>query len=161
MKRFLSLLAALAATFLHGCDTAEFYNLKPGVSTVAEVFERMGLPAAEYPNADGTITYEYPRGPNGVHCHMVTVGADKILVRIDQVLTEANFAKVKEGMGREEIRRLLGRPGEVTTFPMKNEEVWDWRYEGTPQINEYHFHVHFDPATGKVLSTSRRTVSHG
>lgn len=155
MKRLLSLFAALAA-LLTGCDTATFYDLKPGQSTRTEVLARMGMPAAEYANADGGATLEYPTGPSGVHCHMVILGPDGILRGIEQALTEANFARIVPGMEREAVRRILGKPGKVTDYPLKKEEVWDWRYEATPNIGDWHFHAHFDPATGRVISTSRR-----
>lgn len=147
---------ALAATGLPGCDAFNLQELKPGISTAEEVRSRLGSPTQEYRNADGTSTLEFSRQPSGVDCYMVTIGSDQIMQKIDQVLTETNFAKVMTGMDREEVRRLLGAPGWKTMYPNSNEEVWDWRIRGTINTEEAHFHVHFDPGTGLVKTTSRR-----
>ena len=151
--------AAVVAAFLPACDYANLKEIKPGVTTASEVRARMGSPAAEYPNEDGTVTWEYNRQPNGVECHMITIGADQVVTKVEQVLTEANFAKVREGMDREQIRRLLGRPGSIKTFERLNEEVWDWRVAGTIPTEEAHFHIHFDSGSGLVKKTSRRVES--
>lgn len=148
--------AAISAAVLPACDNDNLKSIRPGVSTSAEVQARMGPPSAEYRNGDGTVTWEYNRQPNGIECHMITFGPDRVVTKVEQVLTEANFAKVREGMDRDEVRRLLGRPGAVNTFERLNEEVWDWRVAGTIPTEEAHFHVHFDTGSGLVKKTSRR-----
>lgn len=153
--------AAVFTAFLPACDRANLQEIKPGISTSAEVRARMGAPAAEYRNEDGTVTWEYNRQPNGIECHMITFGPDQVVLKVEQVLTEANFAKVREGMGRDQIRRLLGRPGSITTFERLNEEVWDWRVAGMIPTEEAHFHVHFDSGSGLVKKTSRRVEPKG
>ena len=153
--------AAVTAALLPACDGLNLQELKPGVSTAAEVRARMGPPAAEYRNDDGSITWEFNRQPQGIDCYMITVGADQILRSVEQVLTEANFARVQPGMNRQETRRLLGAAGQVMTLPGAGEEVWDWRVAGTIPTEEAHFHVHFDATTGLVTKTSRRVETRG
>lgn len=148
--------AAVTAAILPACDADNLKSIRPGITTSAEVQARMGPPSAEYRNEDGSITWEYNRQPNGIECHMITLGPDRVVARIEQVLTEANLARVREGMDREQVRRLLGRPGSVNTFERLNEEVWDWRVAGTIPTEEAHFHVHFDTGSGLVKKTSRR-----
>jgi hypothetical protein len=152
---------AITAAFLPACDLINLQELKPGISTAAEVRSRMGVPGMEYHNPDGSLTWEYTRQPQGIDCYMITIGADQILRSIDQVLTEANLARVVAGMDRDEVRRLLGAPGSKTTYRNSQEEVWDWRVAGTIPTEEAHFHVHFDPATGLVKRTSRRVEVRG
>ncbi|MBS1190143.1 MAG: hypothetical protein H6R10_1935 [Rhodocyclaceae bacterium] len=154
-------LAALAALFLPACDYGNLKSIQPGITTSAEVRARMGAPAAEYRNGDGTVTWEYNRQPGGIECHMITFGPDLVVLRVEQVLTEANFARVREGMDREQVQRLLGHPGSVTTYERLGEEVWDWRVAGTLPTEEAHFHVHFDVGTGLVKKTSRRVEARG
>lgn len=153
--------ATVVAAVLPACDFVNLQELKPGVSAAAEVRSRMGNPAQEYRNADGTVTWEFNRQPNGIDCYMITIGPDQIMQKIEQVLTEANLAKVVAGMDRDEIRRLLGGPGSKTTYRNTNEEVWDWRVKGMIPTEEAHFHVHFDAATGLVKTTSRRVEVRG
>jgi hypothetical protein len=154
MPRILALvLASLLALF--GCDLA-MRDLKPGVSTATEVKSAMGQPTFEWKEPDGSLTWEFPRGPTGVVTYMVTIRPDGILKEIRQVLTQAYFAQIQKGLGKDEVRKLIGRPGETMTFPLKKEEVWTWRYEqGSGE--RWHFHVHFD-LDGKVLTTSANQV---
>jgi hypothetical protein len=150
-----AIFAAIAAIGLPACDAISIQELKPGISTVADVRARLGVPTQEYRNPDGTTTLEFSRQPSGVDCYMVTIGPDQILQKIEQVLTEANLAKVAVGMDREEVRRLLGMPGAKTTYPNSNEEVWDWLVAGTINTERAHFHAHFDLTSGLVVRTSR------
>ena len=75
------------------------------------------------------------------------------LIDDTQVLTEDNFAGIRVGMEREQVRRMLGKPRTVVTFGRKNEEVWDWRYLESNNTSRF-FNVHFDIGTGKVTRTS-------
>jgi outer membrane protein assembly factor BamE (lipoprotein component of BamABCDE complex) len=153
--------SAVVAAVLPACDAVNLQELKPGVSTASEVRDRMGPPAIEHDNPDGSVTYEYSRQPNGTHCYMITIGKDEVVQRIEQVLTEANLARVQPGMTRNEVRRLLGAPGLVTQFPAMREEVWDWRVAGVIPTEEAHFHAHFDVDSGLVTKTSRRVEAKG
>jgi len=151
----------LAGLGLVGCDAISLKELKPGVSNGYEVRERMGQPTMEWKNVDGTLTWEFPRGPEGIVTYMIVIGPDNILREIRQVLTDENFARIEKGLTKEQVRRLVGKPARMTTFALKNEEVWDWKYqgEGRPNTMEF-FHVHFDP-DGKVIHTSRTMVPAG
>lgn len=154
-------ITAITAAILPACDAINLKELEPGVTTAAEIRSRMGEPAMEYRNPDGTVTWEYTRQPQGTDCYMITIGTDQILRAVDQVLTEANLARVVAGMDRDEVRRLLGAPGSKTTYRNSQEEVWDWRVAGTIPTDEAHFHAHFDPASGLVKRTSRRVETRG
>lgn len=147
------MLGSLLALF--GCDL-RMTELKPGVSTATEVKSVMGQPTYEWKEPDGAVTWEYPRGPSGSVTYMVTVGPDNVLREIRQVLSAQYFGKIRPGLGKDEVRRIIGKPAETMTFPLKKEEVWTWRFEegsGT----YWHFHTHFD-LEGKVVTTSRDRV---
>jgi outer membrane protein assembly factor BamE (lipoprotein component of BamABCDE complex) len=160
-KRLVAGLVSIAASVLPGCDAVFLDQFKPGISTSAEVQKRMGTPASEYTNADGSITWEYNRQPQGVHTHMLTFGPDKVLQRIEQVLTDENYAKLVLGMSKEQVQRILGKPGSTVTFPMKKEEVWDWRVEGTPSSEEWHFYAHFGVDSGVLVNTGKMHLQRG
>lgn len=148
-----ALCSILAALGLHACDMFALNELKPGVSTGFDVRDRMGPPTAEWKNEDGSLVWEFARGPEGVHTYMMTIGPDNVLRDIRQVLTDEYFAKVEKGMSKDQVRRLLGKPGATTFFPLKKEEVWDWLYDGGKDIKTF-FHVHFSQ-DGAVVGTSR------
>ena len=146
------LLSGLIAIILPACDSVSLEKLKPGLTTMQQTREIMGQPAMEWQNPDGSVTWEYPRTPNGIVNYMIDFGPDKVLREVRQVLTEANFARVKEGMTREQIRRLLGQPAHELYFALKKEHVWDWKTK-SESAYDYFFNVHFDES-GHVVRTS-------
>ena len=84
----------------------------------------MGNPGYEFGNDDGSVTWEYTRQPSGVHCYMITLGPDRIVQKLEQVLNDANYAMAREGMDRDQIRRLLHiEPPEAIP-----REPWECKY---------------------------------
>ncbi|MBS1160559.1 MAG: hypothetical protein H6R15_2978 [Proteobacteria bacterium] len=156
-----SALAAFGAALLPACDAVNLPEIKPGLTTAAEVRARMGNPGFEFSNDDGSVTWEYSRQPNGTNCYMITIGRDQIVEKMEQVLTEANFARLRDGMSRQEVRRRLGAPASQTVFDNLGEDIWEWRVAGMPVMDETYFMVHFDLAGGGLKKTSRRVVAKG
>ena len=158
VSRILAVLASAIGFF--GCDATHLAELKPGTSTAQEVRERLGPPATEWPNADGSVTWEYPRGPEGTRCWMLTLNQRGVLQKIEQALTEENFARIEKGWSADQVRRLLGKPASEVKFPLKPEVVWDWRIDPATTGNRAFFHVHFS-LDGFVTGTSRREEAPG
>jgi outer membrane protein assembly factor BamE (lipoprotein component of BamABCDE complex) len=161
MKTWLIALLSLAALlFAAGCDregrpVQEFGldKLARGVSSESDVRMVMGEPDTVWEEDDGSRVLEYPKGPSGHRTWMFDIDVQGKLKNYRQVLTEENFGNVRPGMSRAEVRRLLGRPRGVQEFPLKNEQVWDWRYLD-PTSKPRLFNVHFDRGTGRVTRTS-------
>jgi outer membrane protein assembly factor BamE (lipoprotein component of BamABCDE complex) len=141
-------------------DALLLRNLTPGVTTEAQIREQMGKPETERTFTDGSKRFEYPRGPQGLNTYMVDIDRDGKLQAITQVLTAASFAKIRMGMSEDEVRRLLGKPGEVAVFPLKPETVWSWKWREGGVTEEGIFNVHFDRNL-KVYTTSRSDVIRG
>jgi outer membrane protein assembly factor BamE (lipoprotein component of BamABCDE complex) len=176
------IVAVLAASLaLAGCDDQqgqravqklkEFFNavkpdalllkdLTPGITTEEQIRSQMGKPETERTFTDGSKRLEYPRGPQGLNTYMVDIDRDGKLQAITQVLTAANFARIQPGMSEDEVRRLLGKPGQVAVFPLKPETVWSWKWREGGVTDEGIFNVHFD-AFHKVYTTSRSDVIRG
>ncbi|MBK4736842.1 outer membrane protein assembly factor BamE [Noviherbaspirillum pedocola] len=155
-----ALLALLGGLLCFGCDREgrpiqEFGldKLTRGQSTEMDVRTVMGQPESVWEENDGSRVLEYPRGPEGYRTWMFTIDSQGKLVDWRQALTPENFARVRPGMTKEEVRRLLGKPRTVAEFALKNEEVWDWRYLDATQKPQL-FNVHFDRGTGRVTGTS-------
>ena len=122
-----SLLASVLA--LVGCDQQKIAKLEEGVATEADVRQQFGEPHATYPEADGSKTFEFSRQPEGQVAYMITIGADGKMSALRQVLKNAEFAKIKPGMDKGEVRRVLGKPAKTAKFDLKpDEEHWDWRW---------------------------------
>lgn len=141
-------------------DALLLKDMTPGVTTEAQIREQMGKPETERTFTDGSKRFEYPRGPQGMNTYMVDVDRDGKLQSITQVLTAANFGKIRIGMSEDEVRRLLGKPGQVAVFPLKPETVWSWKWREGGVTEEGIFNVHFDQ-NHTVYTTSRSDVMRG
>lgn len=148
LAALLGLTALLAA-----CDPQNISELEEGVSTEADARERFGAPEAVWEGEDGAQVYEYNRQPSGHTNYMITIGPDGKMAALRQVLNPRTFAQVQTGMPMETVRRMLGKPMKTTTYPLKRETHYDWRYFESPGVGESKvFTVVFD-ADLKVVST--------
>jgi outer membrane protein assembly factor BamE (lipoprotein component of BamABCDE complex) len=141
-------------------DALLLKGLTPGVSTLEQVRAQMGKPETERVFDDGSRRLEYPRGPQGLKTWMVDIGPNGRLVAITQALTAENFAKVRIGMSQHEVRSLLGKPGQIAAYRLKQETVWSWKWLEGGVTPEAYFNVHFGP-DGRVSTTSRSDVMKG
>jgi outer membrane protein assembly factor BamE (lipoprotein component of BamABCDE complex) len=148
-KANLSLFLFALATPLAGC--ANFAGVSSGMPA-QQVQAKLGTPETVRKNADGSEVWEYPRGPYGRQTYMVTLGSDRAVREVRQVLSDEYFSRVRAGMSRDEVRQLLGKPGEIMMFGARDEEVWSWRYQ---QQNPMFFNVLFDRSAGTVRTTQR------
>jgi hypothetical protein len=146
-------LAALAAVVssLGGCA---YYgaNLRPGISTEAQVIHDMGTPAEVYDDPDGSKLLAFPRGPLGEQTYIAKMSADGRLQRLEQVLNEDHFGRIVPGRTtKEEVRRLIGPPTETMEFPRLNQVAWTYRFRDAYNRTA-DFSVMLDPS-GLVVRT--------
>ncbi len=118
---------AVSAALLAACAWYSPSGIVAGQSE-ADVVRAMGAPSGRYALPGGAVRLEYARGPYGRVTYMVDLDAAGRVAGWQQVLTEANFLRVRPGMSRDELLRLLGRPGEVFRVPWQRAVVWNWRY---------------------------------
>ncbi len=129
---------------LAGCASYDGAGLSPGAGA-DEVRALMGEPGTIWREADGGVTWEYARGPQGLQTYMARLGSDGRLREISQVLNIENFARIRPGTTtREEVRRMLGAPARELYFVLKDEQVWDYRYFHELSRYDYAFSVHFN-----------------
>jgi outer membrane protein assembly factor BamE (lipoprotein component of BamABCDE complex) len=152
---------ALCAALLPACDSFNLNAIHPGTTTAAEVRDRLGPPGYVHWHDDGTLVWEYSRQPAGIHCYMISFDQREVVSRVEQVLSEANYARVQPGMRHEDIRRLFGVPANKTVFANLGEEVWEWHVEGSIPTEDTRFMVHFDLDSGRVRKTSKMVVPRG
>jgi len=97
----------------------------------ADVLARMGPPETVRRLETGT-RLEFPSGPFGKQTWFVDLdGQDQMsrVIRVVQVLNEPNFSRITPGMAQDEVRQLLGRPGDVQLLGRERGQVWRYRYE--------------------------------
>ena len=104
-----------AAATLAACVNPEL-SFKPGVTAGTEVIQRMGPAHHVWPEPDGGATWEDVYGPSGTY--MTGVDRAGVVTRIEQVLSEKYFSRVRSGMKPEEVRRrAMGRPSASWNSP--------------------------------------------
>lgn len=123
-------LTILAALLVAGCAGYGGSDLKPGESTLPDVIASMGAPAMTWKNPDGSEQLAYPRGPEGTQTFMAYLGPNGKLLRIEKVLEDAQFHRVRSGMHKDEVLRILGPSGERWTqfYARRNEIAWSWLF---------------------------------
>ena len=144
----------MATTLINDSVVTASYEISPLGFRLEDVRARMGEPAMQWDNADGSKQLAYPRGPSGTHTFMVSIDAAGRFERIENVLDTRHFARVRLGAGMPEILRLLGPavPQWSNYFAARDEQVWEWLY-CDDQGYLAHFDVLFD-GTSKTARTS-------
>ncbi len=149
-RRWLCLPLALTALLTLGaCAGAWLHPPQPGAA-LSEVRQRLGAPTAEHPLPDGGRRLEYASGPFGKHTWMADFDAEGRLRTFEDVLTEAQFARVEAGTTQEQLRKQLGQPSRVWAVRYHGQTVWSYRYFNSACLL---FHVGITPQ-GIVEDTS-------
>lgn len=121
---------AAAATLLVGACAGPAANLQVGMPAQA-LTSIWGPPTARHALA-GAERLEYATGPYGRQTWMVDLDEQGRVLRWQQVLDESNLMAWQgrlPGMTAEELRRTLGRPGDIRGGGWAGGQVWSWRYE--------------------------------
>jgi len=143
----LVLLAVLAV----GC--ASFPSISPG-SPAQQVEALVGSPDRVWKNPDGSEVWEYPQGPMGTETFMVSLGPERTVQDVRQVLNEETISKLRIGMSRDEVRRMIGKPRDIGYSDRTDEEIWSWLYREW-RSRKMELYVQFDRPTGMVKGISR------
>lgn len=146
------LLLALAVLQLAACASVP----PQPFGTEAEAVSARGEPSRRWHNEDGSTTLEYATQPNGETCLMVQVDAGGMVLRQWDALAPENLARVRVGLGFDEVARLLGEHRSEQTFRLSGEVVRDWKVGNVGPGTATLFNVHF--LDGKVVRTSRTYV---
>ena len=119
--------SAVCAVLLASCASYDGSSLRQG-ATADEVRAAMGKPTATWRDGASEVL-EYARGPEGLHTYLVYLDATGRLGEIRQVLDEKNFARIEIGKStKEEVRRVIGGPGQTFVAARSGIEWWDYRY---------------------------------
>jgi hypothetical protein len=93
-----------------------------------ELLARLGPPETVRLLDAGT-RLEFPSGPFGKQTWFVDLDGQDRVSRVEQVLNEPSFSRIKPGMAQDAVRQLLGRPSEVQALGRSRGQVWRYRYE--------------------------------
>ena len=141
MRVLLLPLAALALIAAGCAGTGA--DLKPGVSTLADVEKSMGRPAEVQKAANGETTLWYPH-PVAKTSYAARIAPDGRLIGVEQRMTEKNVAMIQPNRTTQaEVRELLGPPWFVNRYARMEREVWTYPVFNRPQHKE--LYVQFSP----------------
>ena len=143
-----ALACAAVSLMMAGCAAP----LTPGTSVEADVVSVFGAPKEVWPQPDGGKVLVYPPGPLGRESWHVTLDSRGTVRSVEQRLTRERLTQVRPGMSKAEVRRDIGTPSEVMSFPRRQEEVWSWRFIDGAE-NRWQFSATF-AADGRVSATS-------
>jgi len=121
---------ALAAV-LAGCAAYDGRGLRAGTSSETDVRGVMGAPALEFAATDGGRDLVYPRGPLGVQTFIAHVGRGGVLEEIRPVLKDEVFYRIRPGLTKDQVLRMIGPPGDTMHFARSDQTAWDYRYVDT------------------------------
>lgn len=142
---------------LGGCAQLDgFAQVKPGLSTGADVQSRYGPPSRVWPEPEGGQTLEYASQPFGTRCPMITLDKDGHVTRIVDGLDPTQRARILPGMTPEQVSRILGRERSRVYFDLSEEDVWDWNIQPDQAGYPMRFNVHFK--RGLVFRSSQSMV---
>lgn len=160
IKKASILVAGLIAA---SCASYDGRGLPPGVATIDQVVALMGEPAMRWRDRDGSQQLAFPRDPAGVHTFMAFFGPDARLLRLENALEPAGFARILPGIHHQaDILRLLGpsHAGWTAYFEARDELVWEWLFcDESSRLAR--FDVLFDASSGLVRSTYQRPDLRG
>jgi hypothetical protein len=125
--RFLPALV-LPLLALAGCAAYAPTHLQAG-ATVDEAVRELGPPTGRYALPDGTARLEFARGPFGKHTFMVDLDAQGRVTGWRQVLTEADFNRIRNGETADAVLREIGHPSQRAPGGWQGGQVWSYRYE--------------------------------
>jgi hypothetical protein len=145
---------------LLGACTPSAGVLEPGKSALPQVLAQMGQPSMVWAGENGALLMEFAHTPPGHENFMARIGADGVLISLQQVLTEENAALIKEGMSRDQVRQTLGRPARVDAATSgRSGEQWHWPLDGArPPV--WQLDVQFG-ASGTVMDVHRSRTQPG
>jgi hypothetical protein len=142
MRKMVTAILLTSQVFLAGCAGFGGPPPMPGDS-LETVKLKLGKPTAVY-SAGPEQLLEYATGPMGQWTWMAHIGADGRLTLYEQVLTGEKFATIKVNSAtHEDVLHTLGRPAETSYLPLRDFEVWSYRYKESGVWNSM-MHVHFD-----------------
>lgn len=135
-------LLAGVCVVLAGCAAPQWQ--KPGTSMQA-VQQALGQPTLTEPLVGGGERLLYSYQPAGRQVWHLDFDAQHRLVQIAQVLTQAQFQALRDGVDtRASVRAMFGPPALVEHVARFDGDIWTYRFMEnlTPRLA----HVHIDPA---------------
>lgn len=143
-------LGALGLVWLSACTSFTSPGSLPAGLPAAAVRDRLGPPTDTFTRSDGSQRLIYATGPFGRQAWAVDLDREGRLLQVENLLTEAGFARVQPGMTTQQVREALGPPGRIWAVRYHDQTVWSYRYDN-PFCQM--FHVGITPQ-GVVEDTS-------
>jgi len=146
--------SALLTLTLGACANPwqEFQAGAPESALVA----KLGAPKEVYSLPNGDKRLMWPTQPLGETTTAVDINPSGIAVKVDQVLTENNFALAQPQVWTQhDVLIHFGKPEETAYFPLMKRAVWSYRYT---ENNIWYMLYHFYFDDNGVLQMTQKSV---
>ena len=118
-------LVAACAAVLGACTVPQWH--KPG-TPAAQIAQVMGLPHVRVALPEGGERWVYSRQPAGQQVFHMVMDAQQRLLRVEQVLQEAHFYRLRPGVDdRQSVHQYFGKPALVERVGNFNGDIWTYR----------------------------------
>jgi len=118
-------LATVCAAVLAGCATDVYRAVSPGMSS-SDVAAHVGKPTTVGKLVDGSVYWDYSRQP--YYTDRVTFAPDDRVLEVRNLLTEQNFANLRQGMTLDQVIGVVG-PAYIRNQYANGTTVWTYRYQ--------------------------------
>ncbi len=139
-------LAIGAALALAGCATPS-QRMPPG-TPATQVMADMGRPSVTCPLPDGGERLVWSGQPFSQASWATNAAPDGSTTGVEQVLTDASFARLRQGQwSADQVRCTFGPPAQIANvgLPRSSQRVWSYAYLQDTVWNSL-MHVYFDNA---------------
>jgi len=133
--------AALCTVAIAACAVPEWQ--KSGTSA-AQIAQDMGQPQVRVALPDGGERWVYSRQPAGQQVYHMVFDAQQRLQRVEQVLQEAHFLRLRSGVDqRQDVFHYFGKPALVEGVGNFKGDIWTYRIR--ENTIDRQAHVFIDP----------------
>ena len=133
--------AATCAALVSACAVPEWQ--KPG-TPAAQIAQDMGRPHVRVALPDGGERWVYSRQPAGQQVYHMVFDAQHQLQRVEQVLQEAHFYRLKPGVdNRQSVWNYFAKPALVEHVANFKGDIWTYRIRENSVDRQAH--VFIDP----------------
>lgn len=125
---------------LFGCTTSSPTPSIIGLDK-SSLLQSLGKPIRVSTHGDGE-RWNYSRGTDGLSTYFIYIDREGKVSRYEQVLSDANFDRIKSGMTQDEVIKILGDPPK--RHPLGRERGYVWSYRTFDTICIW-FQIEFRP----------------
>ena len=136
---------------LGGCASVGVpgYGLKPGVNTMKDVRNRIGMPSNIRFDDEGNEVWEYNNNPVGYYAYRLIFDQNNVIKEGRRFRVQTDQHQVRAGMSAQEVTQIMGEPSLI--YYIRGSRHWEWRVHRAGSL-QHRMITQFDNE-GRVLGS--------